>query len=59
MADRWYLFEGEQPNPTFLGVRVMVITATFNNFSVISYGGQLIGGEIRVPGENHRSAISQ
>ena len=34
-------------------VRVMVINATFNNISVISWQTVLLVKETRVPGENH------
>jgi hypothetical protein len=31
----------------------MVLNATFNNISVISYWSVLLVGETRLPGENH------
>jgi len=34
----------------------MVLKATFNNISVISWRPVLLVGEIGVPGENHRPA---
>ena len=39
-------------------VLVMVISATFNNISVISCRSVLLMEEIGVPGENHQPAIS-
>ena len=39
-------------------VRVMVIDATFNNISVISWRSILLVEETGVPGENYRSATS-
>jgi hypothetical protein len=39
-------------------VRVMVLNATFNNISLISWLSVLLVEEIKVPGENHRPAAS-
>ena len=39
-------------------VRVMVLNATLNNMSVISWRTALLVEETGVPGENHRPAIS-
>jgi len=36
----------------------MVFNTTFNNISVISWQSVLLVQETRVPGENHRPAIS-
>ena len=36
------------------GVSVMVINATFNNISVISWRSVILMEETEVPGENHR-----
>jgi hypothetical protein len=36
----------------------MVLNATFNNISVISWQSVLLMEEIRVPGENHRPVAS-
>jgi hypothetical protein len=41
-----------------IGVRVMVVNATFNNISVISWRSVLLMEETGVPGENHRPAAS-
>ena len=38
----------------WLGIRVMVFNATFNNISVISWLSVLLVEESGVPGENHR-----
>ena len=38
-----------------LGIRVMVLNATFNNSSVISWRSFIFMEESGVPGENHRS----
>ena len=43
---------------TFIGVRVMVFKATFNNISVISWRSVLLVEETTVPGENHRPVAS-
>jgi hypothetical protein len=43
----------------FLGVRVMVFNATFNNISVISLRSVLFVEETGVPEENHRPDASQ
>ena len=40
------------------GVRVMVLNATFNKISVISWWSVLSLKETGVPGENHRPATS-
>jgi hypothetical protein len=37
-----------------IGVRVMVLNATFNNISVISWRSVLLVEETGVPGENHK-----
>ena len=42
-----------------IGLGVMVLSATFNNISVISWRSVLFVEETRVPGENHRPATSQ
>ena len=42
----------------WLGGRVMVFNATFNNISVILWRSVLLVKEIRVPGENHRPDAS-
>ena len=42
----------------FLGWGGMVINATFNNISAISWQSALLVEETRVPGENHRPAES-
>ena len=39
-------------------VRFMVLNATFNNISVISWRSVLLVEETGVPGENHRPATS-
>jgi len=39
-------------------VRVMVLNATFNNISVISWRSVLLVEEIGVSGKNHRPAAS-
>jgi hypothetical protein len=39
-------------------IRVMVLTATFNNISVISWRSFLLVEETGLPGENHRPAAS-
>jgi hypothetical protein len=39
-------------------VRVMVLNATFNNISVISWRSVLLVEETGVPGENHHPAAS-
>jgi hypothetical protein len=45
---------------TFLeDVRVIVLNATFNNFSVISWRSDLLVEETVVPGENHRLVTSR
>jgi hypothetical protein len=36
----------------------MVLNATFNNISVISWQSVLLVEETRVPGENHRQTLS-
>jgi hypothetical protein len=36
----------------------MVLNATFNNISDLSWRSVLLVEETRVPGENHRSAVS-
>ena len=36
----------------------MIVNATFNNISVISWRSVLLVEETGVPGENHRPAIS-
>jgi hypothetical protein len=41
-----------------LWVRFMVLNATFNNISVISWQSILLVEETGVPGENYRSAAS-
>jgi hypothetical protein len=41
-----------------LGVRVMVLNATFNNISAISWQSDLLVEETGVPGENHRPVAS-
>jgi hypothetical protein len=38
-------------------VRVMVLNATFNNISAISWRSVVLGEEAKVPGENHRPAL--
>ena len=38
-------------------VRVMVVNATFNNISVISWWSVLLVDETGVPGKNHRPAF--
>jgi hypothetical protein len=40
-------------------VVVMVLNATFNNISVISWWSVLMVEEIRVPGEKHRPVASE
>jgi hypothetical protein len=40
------------------GVSVMVLNATFNNISVISWRSVLLVEETRVPGANNRPAAS-
>jgi hypothetical protein len=42
----------------WLGIRVMVFNATFNNSSVISWLSVLLVEESGVPGENHRPVAS-
>jgi hypothetical protein len=42
-----------------ISVRNMVVNATFNNISVISWRSVLFVEETGVPGENHRPAASQ
>jgi len=42
----------------YLRVRVVVVKATFNTISVISWQSVLLGDETRVPGENHRPVAS-
>jgi len=37
----------------------MVFNDTFNNISVISWRSNLLAEETRIPGENHRPAVSQ
>jgi hypothetical protein len=37
-----------------IGVRVMVLNATFNNISVILWRSVLLVEETGVPGENHK-----
>jgi len=39
-------------------VKVMVVNATFNNISVISWRSVLLVEETGVPGENHCPAVS-
>jgi hypothetical protein len=39
-------------------MRVMVFNATFNNTSVQSWQSAILVEETRVPGENHRPAVS-
>ena len=39
-------------------VRVMVLNATFNNISVISWRSVLLVEETGVPGQSHRSVAS-
>ena len=41
-----------------VGVKVMVLNATFNNISVISWWSVLLQDETEVPRENHRSVAS-
>jgi len=41
-----------------LGIIIMVLYATFNNISSISWLSVLFAEEIGVPGENHRPATS-
>jgi hypothetical protein len=41
-----------------LGFRVIVLNATFNNISAISWRPVLLVEEIGVPGENHRPIAS-
>jgi hypothetical protein len=41
-----------------LGFRVIVLNATFNNISAISWRPVLVMEEARVPGENHRWLLS-
>jgi hypothetical protein len=40
------------------GVRVMVVNATFNNISVISWWSVLLVEETEVPRENHQPVAS-
>ena len=40
------------------GIRVMMLNATFNNISIISWRSIQLVEEIGVPGENHRIAAS-
>ena len=40
------------------GVRVLMLNATFNNISVISWQSVLLVKETGVPGENHQPAAS-
>jgi hypothetical protein len=40
------------------GVRVLMLNATFNNISVISWQSVLLVKETEVPGENHQPAAS-
>jgi hypothetical protein len=42
----------------WMGVRVMVFNATFNNISVISRRSVLLVEETGVPGESHRPVTS-
>jgi hypothetical protein len=42
----------------WLGVRVMVFNATFNNISIISWQSVLLVEETRVTGEKNRPAVS-
>jgi hypothetical protein len=44
--------------PNFQRERVMVLNATFNNISVISWRSILLEEETGVPGENHRNVAS-
>jgi hypothetical protein len=46
------IFQSALKTKDFKSVRVMVINATFNNISVISWQSVLLVEEIRVPGEN-------
>ena len=41
-----------------VGVIVLVLNATFNNISVISWRSVILVEETGVPGENHRHAAS-
>ena len=41
-----------------VGLGVMVVNATFNNISIISWQPVLLVEETRVPGENHRPVES-
>jgi hypothetical protein len=41
------------------GFRLLVLNATFNNISVISWRSVLLAEETKVPWENHRLAASQ
>ena len=43
---------------TFNFLGTMVLNATFNNISVISWRSVLLVEETEVPGENHRPAVS-
>jgi hypothetical protein len=45
-------------SPIIFGLVVMVLNATFNNITVISWQSVLVVKETGVPGENHRSAAS-
>ena len=40
------------------GVRVLMLNATFNNISVISWQSVLLVKETGLPGENHQPAAS-
>ena len=42
----------------YIWVRVMVLNATYNNISVISWWSVLLVEETGIPGENHRPAAS-
>ena len=52
----WIIFLGF--HVFWLGIRVMVFNATFNNISVISWLSVLLVEESGVPGENHRFSAS-
>ena len=41
-----------------VGVMVMMLNATFNNISAISWRSVLLVEETEVPGENHRPVAS-
>ena len=46
------------PHVCLEGTMVMVLNATFNNISVVSWMSVLLVEETGVPGENHRPVVS-